>query len=91
MTHPVIRAQSSFHHLNSLEALFALWIRNDLLHVGSDSQYTCLRWVDDGGKVAHAEHAQIRDGESAALVLVRLELVVPCFLDELFCRGRNAC
>ena len=35
-----------------------------------------LRWVDDGGELVDAEHAQVADGEGAARELVRLQLPV---------------
>lgn len=36
-----------------------------------------MRWVDDGSEIVYAEHAQVGDGESTALVFFRLEFAFP--------------
>src|SRR5215472_5779829 len=40
---------------------------------GADRQDRRLRRIDDGGKFAHAVHAEIGDGGGTALVFIRLE------------------
>jgi len=48
-----------------------------------------LRWVDDGGEVVNAVHAQVGDGECSALVLLRLQLAVTGLGSERFSFGRD--
>ncbi len=47
-----------------------------LLDACPDRQDRGVRRVDDGVEVVDAEHAQVRDGEAAALVLLRLQLAL---------------
>ena len=50
-----------------------------------------MRRVDDGGKVRDVEHAQVRDGEGTALVLLRCELAVTRLLCERLGFGGEGC
>lgn len=52
------------------------WRRYDTLLDRADGQNRRLRRIDDGRELRDAEHAEIADGERAALELVRLQLAV---------------
>ena len=43
---------------------------------GSDRQDGGVRWVDDGGEVLDAEHAEVGHRGGAALVFLRLQLCI---------------
>lgn len=64
----VIRAQRDLHYLSSFETLLGLWGRYQRWDGGANSKDARLRWVDDGSKVANAEHAQVRDRERSTLL-----------------------
>ena len=59
-----------------------------LAHAGffsgaSESQYGNFGVIDDGGKFAHAQAAQVGDGECAALQFVEANFVGACTLADV--------
>lgn len=88
---PMIAAQGHIHHVDNLKLLVAVGVivRHDLLEGATDGQDASLRRVDDRAEVVHAVHAEVRDGEGAALQLSRLELVLAGASGDIFDLGRN--
>src|SRR5262249_51709266 len=70
--HAVIAGQRHREQAGERNAAVSLLAR--LPPRGADRQHRRLRRIDDGGKFAHAVHAEIGDGGGTALVLVRCEL-----------------
>ena len=53
----------------------------------ANGQNARLRRVDDGRKVADAKHAEVADGERAALILVRRQFSVARLSGQLLGEG----
>src|SRR5215475_10115840 len=69
--HAVIAGERHREHAREGDA--AVLLLDRLPPRGADRKYRRLRRVDDGGKFAHAVHAEIGNGGGTALVFVRLE------------------
>src|SRR5215470_17614337 len=70
--HAVIAGERHREHARERDATV---LRLDRLPPrGADRQHRRLRRIDDGGKFAHAVHAEIGDGGGTTLVFVRREL-----------------
>lgn len=65
--HPVIATHGNLHHRGRLEPLFRVRVGNQFGLCGADGEDAGLRGVDDGGKVVDSKHAEVGDGEGAAL------------------------
>src|SRR5262245_6071283 len=69
--HPVIAGERHRQHAREGDAAV---LRLDRLPPRrADREHRRLRRIDDGGKFAHAVHAEIGDGGGTALILVRCE------------------
>lgn len=85
----VVGRQSSAHDLDRLEALGVFRSKLELGRGSTDGEDARLRRVDDSGKVGDTEHAEVGDGERAALVLLGLELAVTSESGQRLGLGRD--
>ena len=79
--HAMITAQRDVHGVGEREPRGLAGVRLPAGARTTHRQNTRLRWIDDGRERLHPEHAQIRDGEGAAL------LVGMCGLSFVVCRS----
>lgn len=89
----VVGRERDLHDLRGPEAALVLGRGHERGRGGADGENARLRRVDDGGEVRDVEHAEVGDGEGAALELVRLQLAVARLLGERLCLcgdGREA-
>lgn len=86
----MVSAQSHLHNLNGLEALGVFRSKLEFSCGLADSKDTRLRGVDNGSKFVDAEHAEVGNGERAALVLFRLELPITSTGGKSLGLGRNS-
>src|SRR5215472_19126516 len=70
--HAVIAGERHREHACARNA--AVFLLDRLPPRGADRQHRRLRRIDDGGKFAHAVHAEIGNGGGPTLVFVRREL-----------------
>lgn len=86
----MVSTQSHLHNLDSLEALGVFRSKLEFSCGLANSKDARLRGVDDSSKFVDAEHAEVGNGESAALVLFRLELTVTSSGGKSLGLGRNS-
>src|SRR6202050_2802805 len=85
--HAVVAGQR--HAQQAGEGDAAVFLLDGLAARGPDGEYGRVRRIDDGGKLAHAAHAEIGNRGRSALIVGGRELLVPRTCDEVFHFGRN--
>lgn len=79
VNHSVVTTQSHIHHARHCVGVLAILgacLGNYALLGSGNSQDAGLGRVNNSGEVAHAEHAEVRDGESATAQLVHSQFVL---------------
>lgn len=72
----MVAAESDAHDVGRVVTALRQRINNDNLLRAANSENACLGRVDNGREVLHVVHAQVANGEGAALELLGLERVL---------------
>jgi hypothetical protein len=85
--HAMVARQRHAQHAGESDS--AVFFLDRLTARGADCEDGRVRRIDDGGKFAHAVHAEIGDGRRPALIIGRRKLLVPRASREIFHLGRD--